>query len=710
MQSRSKYRRWTGTNCEEEIVVKNYGTDTLRNISIIGHGGSGKTTLTESMLFYSGAIQRIGRVEEGTTTTDYDSDEIKKQITINAAMAPVEWKDCRLNFIDTPGYFDFVGEVIGSLRVVETGLVTLCAVSGVEVGTEKVWDLANKKTLPRIIFMNKLDRENANFAKTLAEAKDHFGPNVIPVQLPIGSEEDFQGIIDILQMKAIVYSGDKFHAADIPDNLKSEAEKYREQLVEIAAETDDELTLKYLEGEELTNAEISKGVQQAVGAAKLFPLLCGSAVKGIGIPQLLDFLVFAAPVPADKALALDAEGKTIEIPAGAKEPFRALVFKTMADPFVGKVSFFRVYSGELASDTQAVNLNKAKTERVGQLFLFRGKSQIPITKAIAGDIAAVAKLQDTNTGDTLGDKDNKYLMKGIDYPVPMASFAVEPRSKNDEEKVGAGLAKFLEEDPTFKVERNIETKQTLLYGMGDTHLEIIVSRLAKKFGVDVDLTKPRIAYKETIKGSAEVEGKHKKQSGGRGQYGHVKINFEPLPRGEQFEFVDKIFGGSVPRNYIPAVEKGLIEAMEEGVLAGFPAVDIRAILLDGSYHNVDSSEMAFKIAASLAYKKGMQEAKPILLEPIYNVEVRVPDNFMGDIMGDMPSRRGRVAGMDPQEDGTQIIRAQVPLAEMYGYSVDLRSMTQGRGEFSMEYSHYEEVPANIAEKIIAEQKKEASEE
>jgi elongation factor G len=710
MQSRSKYRRWTGTNCEEEIVVKNYGTDTLRNISIIGHGGSGKTTLTESMLFYSGAIQRIGRVEEGTTTTDYDSDEIKKQITINAAMAPVEWKDCRLNFIDTPGYFDFVGEVIGSLRVVETGLVTLCAVSGVEVGTEKVWDLANKKTLPRIIFMNKLDRENANFAKTLAEAKDHFGPNVIPVQLPIGSEEDFQGIIDILQMKAIVYSGDKFHAADIPDNLKSEAEKYREQLVEIAAETDDELTLKYLEGEELTNAEISKGVQQAVGAAKLFPLLCGSAVKGIGIPQLLDFLVFAAPVPADKALALDAEGKTIEIPAGAKEPFRALVFKTMADPFVGKVSFFRVYSGELASDTQAVNLNKAKTERVGQLFLFRGKSQIPITKAIAGDIAAVAKLQDTNTGDTLGDKDNKYLMKGIDYPVPMASFAVEPRSKNDEEKVGVGLAKFLEEDPTFKVERNIETKQTLLYGMGDTHLEIIVSRLAKKFGVDVDLTKPRIAYKETIKGSAEVEGKHKKQSGGRGQYGHVKINFEPLPRGEQFEFVDKIFGGSVPRNYIPAVEKGLIEAMEEGVLAGFPAVDIRAILLDGSYHNVDSSEMAFKIAASLAYKKGMQEAKPILLEPIYNVEVRVPDNFMGDIMGDMPSRRGRVAGMDPQEDGTQIIRAQVPLAEMYGYSVDLRSMTQGRGEFSMEYSHYEEVPANIAEKIIAEQKKEASEE
>ena len=689
--------------------MKSYSTDKLRNISIIGHGGSGKTTLTESMLYFSGAIQRIGRVEDGTTTTDYDADEIKKQITINAAMAPVEWKDCRLNLIDTPGYFDFVGEVISSLRVVETGLLTLCAVSGVEVGTEKVWALADEEKLPRICFINKMDRENANFEKTLAEAQDHFGANVVPVQLPIGSEEDFKGIVDVLQMKAFIFSGDKFQAADIPDSLRREAEKYRDQLIEIAAETDDELTLKYLEGEELTNAEIIAGVQQAVAAAKLFPVLCGSAVKGIGVPQLLDFLVFAAPVPACKAFGIDAEGKTIEIPGGAGEPFRALVFKTMADPFVGKVSFFRVYSGELASDTQAVNFNKNKTERIGQLFLFRGKTQIPVSKAITGDIVAVAKLQETSTGDTLGDKDNKYQMKGIEYPVPMSSFAVEPRSKNDEEKVGAGLSKFLEEDPTFRVERNTETKQTLIYGMGETHLEIIVSRLAKKFGVDVDLTKPRIPYKETIKGAAEVEGKHKKQSGGRGQYGHVKINFEPLPRGENFEFVDKIFGGSVPRNYIPAVEKGLIEAMEEGVLAGFPAVDIRATLLDGSYHNVDSSEMAFKIAASLAYKKGMQEANPILLEPIYTVEVRVPENFMGDIMGDMPSRRGRVAGMDPQEDGTQVIRAQVPLAEMYGYAVDLRSMTQGRGEFSMAYSHYEEVPAHITEKIIAEQKK-ASEE
>lgn len=690
--------------------MKTYSTEKIRNISIIGHGGSGKTTLTESMLYSAGAVQRIGKVEDGTTTTDFDADEIKRQISINAAMAPVEWKDCKLNLIDTPGYFDFVGEVIGPLRVVETALINLCAVSGVEVGTEKVWKLAEEANLARIFFVNKMDRENANFDKALTQARDMFGANVVPVQLPIGSEDNFTGLVDLLQMKAIIYSGEKFQVAEIPAELADQAAQYREQLVEIAAETDDELTLKYLEGEELTDEEIIKGVQLAVGSAKLFPVLCGSAVKSIGIPQLLDFLVFAAPKPADVIEAVAEDGKIIELKGGPSEPFRALVFKTMADPFVGKVSFFRVYSGALSSDTQVTNLNKGKTERVAQIYLFRGKNQIPVAKVEAGDIAAVAKLQDTSTGDTLANKDTKNVLKGIEYPAPMTAFAVEPKSKNDEEKVGAGLARFLEEDPTFKVERNAETKQTLIYGMGDTHLEIIVSRLSKKFGVEVNLTKPRIAYKETIRGTAEVEGKHKKQSGGRGQYGHVKILFEPLPRGQHFEFVDKIFGGAVPRNYIPAVEKGLLEAMEEGVLAGFPTVDIRATLLDGSYHSVDSSEMAFKIAASLAYKKGMAEANPVLLEPYVNVEVRVPENFMGDIMGDMPSRRGRVSGMEPQADGTQIIKAQVPLAEMFGYSIDLRSMTQGRGEFTMEYSHYEEVPANIAEKVIEEYKKEASEE
>ncbi|HOB34801.1 MAG: elongation factor G [Firmicutes bacterium] len=689
--------------------MKSYSTDKIRNISIVGHGGSGKTILTESMLFASGAIQRLGRVEDGTTTTDFDPDEIKRQISISAAMAPVEWKDCKLNLIDTPGYFDFVGEVISSMRVTESALVNICAVSGVEVGTEKVWKLAEDNKLPRICFVNKMDRENANFEKVLNQARDMFGSNVVPVQIPIGSEDNFQGMVDLLQMKAVTYRDGKQQTADIPAELAGIAQEYREQLVEIAAETDDELTMKYLEGEELTEAEIISGIQQAVKSAKLFPVLCGSATKGIGIAQLMDFLVFAAPGPADKIEALDADGNSVELPGGTAEPFRALVFKTMADPYVGKVSFFRVYSGQIASDTQAYNLNKGKTERIAQIFLFRGKNQIPVAKVVAGDIAAVAKLQDTSTGDTLCDKGNKHLLKGIQFPIPMASFAVEPKSKNDEEKVSSGLARFLEEDPTFRVERNAETKQTLIYGMGDTHLEIIVSRLANKFGVEVELTKPKIPYRETIRGTAEVEGKHKKQTGGRGQYGHVKIIFEPLPRGQHFEFVDKIFGGAVPKNYIPAVEKGLIEAMEEGVLAGFPAVDIKATLIDGSYHSVDSSEMAFKIAASLAYKKGMMEANPVLLEPIVNVEVKVPENFMGDIMGDLNSRRGKIMGMEPQGDGTQVIRAQVPMAEMYKYSVDLRSMTQGRGEFTMSFSHYEEVPANIAEKVIEEHKKQKEE-
>ncbi|MTI93881.1 MAG: elongation factor G [Firmicutes bacterium] len=689
--------------------MRSYSTDKIRNIGIIGHGSAGKTTLTEYMLFTSGAIPRTGRVEDGTTTTDFDPDEIKKQISINASLAPLEWQEHKLNFVDTPGYFDFVGDVVGSLRVVDSTLVVLCAVSGVEVGTEKSWGYANAGNLPRICFINKMDRENANFDKTLEQARERFGANVVPVQIPIGSQDDFKGVIDLLKMQALVFDGNKFTSQEIPAEYQDDAETYREQMVEIAAETDDELTMKYLEGEALTEEEIQTGVQKAVQSGTMVPVLCGSATKGIGVSQLLDFLVFAAPAPSDKLEALDEKGEIIQLPATESEPFRALVFKTMADPYVGKVSFFRVYSGKMTADSQVYNLNKEKMERVGQISLFRGKNQIPVSEVLPGDIATVAKLQDTNTGDTICTKENKYRIKPIEFPVPMTSFAVEPKSKNDEEKVGSGLAKFLEEDPTFRVERNTVTKQTLIYGMGETHLEIIVSRLAKKFGVEVELSKPKIAYKETIKGSTKVEGKHKKQSGGRGQFGHVWIEFEPLPRGEKFEFVDKIFGGAVPRNYIPAVEKGLIEAMEEGVLAGYPTEDIRAILYDGSYHNVDSSEMAFKIAASLAYKKGMVEAKPVLLEPINNVEIQVPEAFMGDIMGDLNSRRGRIMGMDPQDDGTQVVKAQVPEAEMYKYSVDLRSMTQGRGSFTMEFSHYEEVPANIAEKVIEEAKREKEE-
>lgn len=690
--------------------MKTYSTEKIRNIGIVGHGGCGKTTLTESMLYTSGAIQRLGRVEDGTTTTDFDADEVKKQISINASLAPVEWQQHKLNLIDTPGYFDFVGEVISTLRVVDSALVVLCAVSGVEVGTEKAWAYANQYNLPRICFINKMDRENASFEKALDKAREMFGANVVPVLIPIGSQDTLKGVVDVLAGKAYMAKGDKDStAADVPADLKDQVEIYREQLMEIAAETDDELTLKYLEGEPLTDEEVRLGVQKAVQMGKLVPVLAGSSTKNVGVSQLMDFINFAAPAPSATIKALDGDND-VEFPGTVNEPFRALVFKTMADPYVGKVSFFRVYSGKLNQDNQVINATKGKQERIGQIFLFRGKNQINVSEVVAGDIAAVAKLLDTSTGDTLGAKENRFKFKGIKFPSPMTYFAVEPKSKNDEEKVGSGLAKFLEEDPTFKVERNTETKQTLIYGMGEAHLEIIVSRLAKKFGVEVELSKPKIPYKETIRGSTKVEGKHKKQSGGRGQFGHVWIEFEPLPRGESFEFVDKIFGGAVPRNYIPAVEKGLIEAMEVGVLAGFPAVDIRATLYDGSYHNVDSSEMAFKIAASLAYKKGMADSKPVILEPIVNVEVRVPEAFMGDIMGDMNSRRGRIMGMDPQDDGTQVIKAQAPLAEMYKYPVDLRSMTQGRGEFTMAYSHYEEVPANIAEKIIEEAKREREEE
>lgn len=698
------------TTFEEEILVKNYSTDKIRNISIIGHSGSGKTALTESMLFTAGAVQRMGRVEDGTTTSDFDADEIRKQISINASLTPIEWSQNKLNFIDTPGYFDFIGEVISSLRVAESALVTMCAVSGVEVGTEKAWALSEKDSIPKVLFINKMDRENANFEKALAQAQDKFGQQVVPVQLPIGSEDKFSGVVDVLNMQALVTKPDgTYSKEDVPADMAAQAEEYREKIIELVAETDDELTMKYLEGEELTDDEIHGALRKAVQLGHLIPVLCGSATKNIGVKPLLDFLVFAAPAPANVVRAIDKDGNEKELPAGSDQPFRALVFKTMADPYVGKVSFFRVYSGKLNSDSQIVNLNKGNGERVAQISLFRGKTQIPVKEVVAGDIAAVAKLQDTSTGDTLCAKENEYFLPDIKFPVPMSSFAVEPKSKNDEEKVGAGLSKFLEEDPTFRVERNPETKQTLIYGMGDTHLEIIVSRLSKKYGVDVDLNKPKIPYKETIKGSAKVEGKHKKQSGGRGQFGHVWIEFEPLARGEKFEFVDKIFGGSVPRNYIPAVEKGLIEAMEEGVLAGYPAVDIRATLYDGSYHNVDSSEMAFKVAASLAYKKGMMAANPVLLEPVVNVEINVPESFMGDIMGDLNSRRGKIMGMEPQDDGSQTVRAQVPLAEMYKYPVDLRSMTQGRGEFSMDFSHYEEVPANIAEKVIQESKKEQEE-
>ena len=680
----------------------------IRNIAIISHGGAGKTSVAESMLYTSGAINRLGRVDDGTTTFDYDQDEIKRQITINTALAPCEWQNNKINIVDTPGYFDFVGEVKGALRIVDGALMVLCAASGIEVGTEIMYDYAQEQGLPKMVFVNKMDRENANFVKVYEQLREKYGTKIVPIQIPIGSEAQFKGIIDVLKEEAYTYeSENKFNKVAIPNEFLGQVQEFKDLITEAAAESDDELLLKYLEGEQLTIQEVQQGLKKGIIDGNIIPVLCGSATKNIGIAQLMDFIKFAMPSPGEtgKVKAI-LDDKEIDLETNDKENFSALVFKTMADPYVGKLTFFRVYSGTLKSDSTIYNATKMVSERMGQLFLMKGKNQEPVDYVQAGDIAAVAKLQETSTGDTLCEKEIQLKLRPIEFPRPVISFAVEPKSKSDEEKVGTGLARFLEEDPTFKVERNIETKQTIISGMGELHLEIIVNRLAKKFGVDVDLKVPKIPYKETIKGKAKVEGKHKKQSGGRGQFGHVWIEFEPLPRGEEFEFVDKIFGGSVPRNYIPAVEKGLLEVMDEGVLAGYPVVDIRATLLDGSYHNVDSSEMAFKIAASLAFKKAMQQAQPVLLEPVMDVEVIVQDHYMGDIMGDMNSRRGRVMGMEPLEGGIQKVKAQAPLAEMYRYSIDLRSMTQGRGIFTMEYSHYEEVPAHIQEKIVKESQEE----
>ncbi len=688
--------------------MKKYGSENIRNVALISHGGAGKTSLTEALLYTAGAVNRLGKVESGNTTTDYDPDEIKKQVTINVGLAPLEWSGTKINLLDTPGFFDFIGDVLGALRVADSVITVVCAVSGVEVGTEKVWGYANDFNLPRVIAINKLDRENADYEKTLEQLRSHFGLNVAPLQMPIGREADFKGVVDLVKQKALIFSdgGMKISEEEIPGELKAQAEELREKLLETVAEADDTLLEKYLEGDQLTDEEVNSGLRQGVLSGKIVPVLCCAATKNFGTQPLLDLVKNYLPSPLDhgelKGTIPGGEEEVVR-KASPDEPFSAFVFKTLADPYVGRINYFRVYSGTMKPDTQVYNASKDSSERFGQLFTMRGKNQVPMDEVVTGDIAAVAKLQDTATGNTLCDKGHPITFPELKFPDPVISFAVEPKTKGDEEKVSSGLARFLEEDPTFMLERKADTKQTVISGLGELHLDIIVSRLSQKFGVDVELSTPKIPYKETIRGQAKVEGKHKKQSGGRGQYGHVHIELEPLESGEGFEFEDKIFGGSVPRQYIPAVEKGVREAMESGILAGYPVEDVKVKLVDGSYHNVDSSEMAFKIAASMAFRKGMEQAGPVLLEPIMNVEVIVPEAFMGDIMGDLNSKRGRIQGMEPEND-LQKIRAQVPMSEMFRYSIDLRSMTQGRGFFTMSFSHYEEVPHQVAEQVIAAEK------
>ncbi|MGM0651640.1 MAG: elongation factor G [Bacillota bacterium] len=694
--------------------MKKYTSENIRNVALISHGGAGKTSLTEALLFTSGAINRLGKIEAGNTTTDFDPDEIKKQVTINVGLAPLEWDGIKVNLLDTPGYFDFIGDVLGALRVADSAVVVVCAVSGVEVGTEKVWGYADDFNLPRLVVVNKLDRENADYEGTLEQLRDHFGYSVAPLQMPIGKEADFKGVVDLVSQKAIMFSDDGKSVTheDIPADLKDQAEELSEKLVEAVAEADDSLLEKYLEGEPLTDDEVKQGLRQGVLQNKIVPVLCTAGTSNYGTQTLLDLIKTYLPTPLDqgelKGYLPGSEEETTR-KLSPEEPMSAFVYKTLADPYVGRINFFRVYSGTVQPDSQVYNSSRDITERFGQVFAMRGKNQVSMDEVVTGDIACVAKLQETVTGDTLCDRNAPIVFPKLDFPEPVISFAVEPKTKGDEEKVGSGLSRILEEDPTFHLERRAETKQSVISGLGELHLDIIVNRLQEKFGVEVELSTPKVPYRETIKGQTKVEGKHKKQSGGRGQFGHVYIEMEPAETGEGLIFENKIFGGSVPRQYIPAVEKGVNEAMEEGVVAGYPVQDIIVRLVDGSYHTVDSSEMAFKIAASQAFKKGMEQAKAILLEPVMNLEVVVPEAYMGDIMGDLNSKRGKIQGMEPG-DGVQKIRAQVPMAEMFKYSIDLRSMTQGRGSFSMEFSHYEEVPSQVAEKITAESKKEDSEE
>lgn len=684
--------------------MKTYKSDMIRNVGLIAHSGSGKTSLAEAMLYTAGAIDRLGKIDDGSTTCDYDPEEIKRRISISTSFAPCEWRNNKINIVDTPGYFDFVGEVKSALRVVESGIIVTCAVSGVEVGTEQVEKYAREASLPHIFFINKMDRENANFYKVLEQIRKLFGQNAVPFQLPIGAEANFKGIVDIVHKKAYTFEAKGVKECPIPDDLKADMENYRSMLVEAVAETDDDLLTKYLDGEELSDDEIQKGLRKGVLDGQIYPILCGSALSNKGVSFLLDIICDYMPSPQDRPSEKGINPLTKEEEVReckAEGPLSALVFKTMADPYVGKLTIFKVFSGTMKSDSSVYNVNRGETEKVGQLYVLKGKKQENVSEVVAGDIAAVAKLQYTSTNDTLADKEHPIQLDGIEFPKPVLSLAVQPKSSGDEEKISSGLHRLMEEDKTFEVTKNIETGQLLVSGMGEIHLEVLAGKLANKFGTEVLLDTPKVPYRETIRATVKVEGKHKKQSGGRGQYGHVWLELQPLGSEDGFEFEDKIFGGAVPKQYIPAVEKGIRESLKSGELAGYPVVGVKAILYDGSFHPVDSSEMAFKIAASMAFKKGTAQAKPVLLEPIMDVEVVVPESYMGDIIGDLNKRRGRIMGME-SKDGMQHIKAQVPMAEMFRYATDLRSMTQGRGAFTSSFSHYEEVPAQIAEKIIEE--------
>ncbi len=684
--------------------MKAYPVERIRNIALLGHGGCGKSTLAESLLFQLGITKRQGKIDDGNTVSDYDKEEIARKYSINTSIIPIEFKDKKFNLLDTPGYFDFYGEVGAALRVSGGAIIVVDASSGVEVGTEKAWEMTEELGIPKLIFLNKMDKENIDTVKVIAELKEKFGKKIAPFEVPLYENGQFVGYVSVVDKSARKFVGNKMEDVEMPAEYEKQIAPLYDMLVEAVAETDEELLEKYFEGEPFTVDEIKTGLRKGVIANETVPVIMGSAIQARGTIGALKLASSYLPTPVDNN-AGSIEGKdandpekSVEYKISKDEAFSALVFKTIVDQFVGKISIMKIYSGTLKKDMEVLNVNKDKTEKLQNIFFLRGKEQIATETAGPGDIVAVSKLSYTESGDSLCDKSKPAILRPITYPTPCLFMAVEPKDKKDEDKIGPALQKLTEEDPTFVVDRNTETHQMLIGGMGSIQLQVITSKLKNLYGVSVDLVDQKIAYRETIKGSSDVQGKHKKQTGGSGQYGDVHIRFSPST--EEFEFSEEIFGGSVPKQYIPAVEKGLKECLPHGVLAGFPVVNLKAVLYDGSYHDVDSNENAFKMAASIAFKKGLKEAKPVLLEPIMKVEVLIPDDYMGDIMGDMNKRRGRILGMEQAKGGKQKVLAEAPQAELFTYASDLRSMTQARGSFVMEFDRYEELPKDLADRVI----------
>ncbi len=682
--------------------MEKYPTQNIRNIIVVSHSGSGKTSLIEALLFNAKMTTRLGKVAEGNTASDYNADEIERKISVTSKLLHVVWKNTRIHLLDSPGYADFVGEVIAPLRVADAAILIIKAVHGIEVGTERVWQFLEEKNLPRIIFINKLDKENASFENTLNSIRERFGRQCAALQYPAGEQASFKGVVNILF---------KDEVAKLPDEDKAKVEKLKEELLDAVVETDDALTEKYLDGKELAAEEITKALKSACASGKIIPVLCGSALQNIGIVPLLDAIVDLLPSPAEHPAAEGTHPKTKEPQKRNpvdNEPFSAFIFKDIFDPYVGHLTLFRVYSGTIDSNTGFYNSTRDLKERIGQLYVLQGKEQIPVQKAGAGDIVAVAKLKDSHANDTICDEKNPVLFAPTTFPEPAISSSVKPKSRQDEERIMGALSRLCSEDPTFKTSRDDQTKELIVSGMGDLHLDVMINRMKKRFGVEVEVGTPKVPYKETIKKPVKTQGKFKRQSGGRGQYGDCWLELEPLPHGKSFEFVDKVVGGAIPRQYIPSVEKGVREAMNKGFLAGYPVVDIRVTVYDGSFHEVDSSDMAFQIAGSMAFKKGQEEASPVLLEPIMDVEIIVPNDYLGQITGDINSRRGRIMGIEGRGK-QEYVKASIPLAEMFKYATELRSMTGGRGSYSMKFSHFEEVPAKIMQLIVTQAKKAAEE-